>query len=155
MKKFKFTNRRRWCKQGGARGEDLAAKNFSVNAFRSQRKNTVVSRRKKKKRRFLGFFLGGGVLDPPFSEFVDPVCANTFAKQYSINAFFFAPFSYGYADQKEEDSQWDGGGGVRGEFYYSPGSSSDAQQLKTTYPVQREVDEDNEEVKRKEKEKYQ
>lgn len=55
------------------------------------------------------------------------------------------PFrSYSYADQKEEDSQWDGGG--VGEYYYSPGSSSDAQQLKTTYPVQQEVDEDNEEV---------
>lgn len=53
-------------------------------------------------------------------------------------------FSYSYADQKEEDSQWDGGG--TGEFYYSPGSSSDTQQLKTTYPVHQEVDEDNEEV---------
>jgi len=52
--------------------------------------------------------------------------------------------SYSYADQKEEDSQWDGGG--VGEYYYSPGSSSDIQQLKTTYPVQQEVDEDNEEV---------
>ncbi|VVC25392.1 Hypothetical protein CINCED_3A003771 [Cinara cedri] len=52
--------------------------------------------------------------------------------------------SYSYADQKEEDSQWDGGG--PGEYYYSPESSSDTQQLKTTYPVQPEVDEDNEEV---------
>lgn len=52
--------------------------------------------------------------------------------------------SYSYADQKEEDSQWDGGG--VGEYYYSPGSSSDTQQLKTTYPVQQEVDEENEEV---------
>lgn len=53
-------------------------------------------------------------------------------------------FSYSYADQKEEDSQWDGGG--VGEYYYSPGSSSDTQQLKSTYPVQQEVDEENEEV---------
>lgn len=53
-------------------------------------------------------------------------------------------FSYSYADQKEEDSQWDGGG--VGEYYYSPGSSSDTQQLKTTYPVQQEVDDENEEV---------
>jgi len=52
--------------------------------------------------------------------------------------------SYSYADQKEEDSQWDGGG--VGEYYYSPGSSSDTQQLKTTYPVQQEVDGENEEV---------
>ncbi|XP_060879921.1 protein unc-13 homolog B isoform X5 [Metopolophium dirhodum] len=52
--------------------------------------------------------------------------------------------SYSYADQKEEDSQWDGGG--VGEYYYSPGSSSDTQQLKTTYPVQQEVDEETEEV---------
>ncbi|KAF0760030.1 phorbol ester/diacylglycerol-binding protein unc-13-like isoform X1, partial [Aphis craccivora] len=51
--------------------------------------------------------------------------------------------SYSYADQKEEDSQWDGGG--VGEYYYSPGSSSDTQQLKSTYPVQQEVDEENEE----------
>lgn len=56
----------------------------------------------------------------------------------------FCVCSYSYADQKEEDSQWDGGG--VGEYYYSPGSSSDTQQLKTTYPVQQEVDEENEEV---------
>lgn len=58
----------------------------------------------------------------------------------------FCAFSYSYADQKEEDSQWDGGG--VGEYYYSPGSSSDTQQLKTTYPVQQEVDEENEEVEK-------
>lgn len=51
--------------------------------------------------------------------------------------------SYSYADQKEEDSQWDGGG--RGEFYYSPGSSTDAQQLKNAYR-QEVVDDDPEEV---------
>lgn len=58
----------------------------------------------------------------------------------------FCTFSYSYADQKEEDSQWDGGG--VGEYYYSPGSSSDTQQLKTTYPIQQEVDEENEEVEK-------
>lgn len=58
----------------------------------------------------------------------------------------FCAFSFSYADQKEEDSQWDGGGA--GEYYYSPGSSSDTQQLKTTYPVQQEVDEENEEVEK-------
>lgn len=56
----------------------------------------------------------------------------------------FCAYSYSYADQKEEDSQWDGGG--VGEYYYSPGSSSDTQQLKTTYPVQQEVEEETEEV---------
>ncbi|XP_050429700.1 protein unc-13 homolog B isoform X4 [Adelges cooleyi] len=53
--------------------------------------------------------------------------------------------SYSYANQKEEDSQWDGGG-VTGEYYYSPGSSSDTQQLKTVYPVQQPVEDENEEI---------
>lgn len=58
----------------------------------------------------------------------------------------FCTFNYSYADQKEEDSQWDGGG--VGEYYYSPGSSSDTHQLKNTYPVQQEIDEENEEVEK-------
>ncbi|XP_050533778.1 protein unc-13 homolog A isoform X5 [Daktulosphaira vitifoliae] len=51
--------------------------------------------------------------------------------------------SYSYSNQKEEDSQWDGGG--ENEYYYSP-ELSETHQLKTTYPIQQAVDEENEEI---------